>query len=98
MKMTKTEKRAKWMTDHKAEIEAARTHDHSQCRGNCYNGRTCYNQSDPGYGWIANALRLAGIKPEARNYWSGSNPTPSTSINKGIAQYISDNAPLGLMW
>mgnify|MGYP001596602476 FL=1 len=94
--MTTTQKRAEWLIAHRAEIEAARTSGHGQCRGKCKNGATCCNQSSGGYGWIARALASAGIEAEATTYWSGSLPTPSTSINRGIAQYIDATAPQGL--
>ncbi len=92
-----TRKRADWMITFKTEIEDARTNDHSDCKGNCRNGATCYNQSAGGYGWIANALRVAGIDPNSQNYWSGSAPTPSTSINKGIASYLHNHMPASLI-
>lgn len=93
MKISKTEQRVNWINNHSAQIEKSRTADHSQCRGKCHNGATCYNQSGGGYGWWANALSHAGINPESNNYWTGSAPTPSTSINLGIARFINKNAP-----
>lgn len=93
MKITKTQKRVNWINQHYAQIEKSRTDDHSHCRGKCYNGATCYNQSSGGYGWWSNALDDAGVDPDSHNFWAGSAPTPSTSINRGIAAYIDKNAP-----
>jgi hypothetical protein len=98
MKISKTQQRVSWINDNLPAIKKSRTNDHRNCKGKCHNGATCHNQSAGGYGWWANALSQAGINPERRNYWSGSNPTPSTSINKGIAEYISKNAPAEIRW
>ena len=93
MKISKTKKRVNWINENISKISQSRTNDHSECKGKCLNGATCQNQSAGGYGWWANALEEAGINPERQNFWRGKNPTPSTSINKGIAEYIDKNAP-----
>lgn len=93
MKTTKTQQRINWIIANAAAIEDSRSSDHSKCKGACHNGRTCSNQSSGGFGWWANALDQAGIDPERHNYWSGSAPTPSTSINLGIAAFIMERSP-----
>lgn len=93
--MNKTQKRAKWIKTNAERIEAHRTPDSGETKRNGgyqYNGARRADQSGGGYGWWARALRAAGIRSDAHNYWSGAAPTPSTSINKGIADYIRDNA------
>ncbi len=96
MKKSKTEMRSDWASNNRIAIEKARTDNHTSCRGKCRNGATCNNQGSGGFGWWANALNLSNIDAEAQTYWSGSAPTPSTSINRGISQYIIDNAPKDL--
>jgi hypothetical protein len=92
--MGNTEEQVKWIIRHKEELENARTSDHSKCQGNCKNGATCHNQSDNGgWGWWSNVLDFSGIDPESMNFWYDDLPTPSTSINKGIAEYLSTHAP-----
>jgi hypothetical protein len=95
---SKRQRRADWITEHAEAINTSRktTSDHSQCKGSCNNGATCKTQSDGGYGFWVQAFRLAGVECSPRNYWSGSAPTPSTSINKGIADYLHTNAPKDL--
>lgn len=91
----KIDRRVEFILAHRDKIIAAirETEDHSQCMGNCTNGRTCRAQSSPGWGWWARAFEKAGIDCKKRSYWSGMAPTPSTSINRGAASFIEENAP-----
>lgn len=95
-KLTKTQTRVDWIQKHRQEILIAKTDDHAKCRGKCKNGATCYNQGCMGMGWWANALDIAGIDPERMSYWTGPLPTPSTSINKGVSNFIMSNAPISI--
>ena len=97
MKQTKKQARAAWITANAQAIAAARKNDHSKCRGHCNNGAKCYSQSGGGWGYWVQAFNAARINCDARSYWSGSLPTPSTSIDAGIAKYIRDNAPVELL-
>jgi hypothetical protein len=93
MKTTKTALRITWLREHADEIAAALStpRDHATCKGDCHNGATCHAQSGGGYGWWAKAFAAAGYDPYARPYWSGSAPTPSTSIDKRLVGVLSDN-------
>ena len=95
MKITKRTRRANWILENKENLIAARksTSDHLECKGKCGNGATCRCQSIGGYGYWAQAFSEAGVECHRKSYWSGSNPTPSTSINRGMANYIQENAP-----
>lgn len=93
MRQAKIERRVEWILANKEEIEKSYVFDHSNCRGNCQNGRTCSTQSSGGWGYWVQAFRRAGVKCFPSNYWSGSAPTPSTSINIGVARYVQANAP-----
>lgn len=97
MKKTVTQKRVEWLKKQKTELEKLPSADHSSCRGNCKNGRTCDDQSSGGWGYWARALAQAGIDAQPKKYWSGSLPTPSTSIRRVIAQYILSNCPEDLL-
>lgn len=92
---TKRDQRIEWINANADKIIAARkaNSDHSACKGDCHNGATCKAQSGGGWGYWARAFALTSIACNPRPYWSGSKPTPSTSINKGIADYIRANAP-----
>ena len=94
----KTDKRAAWIIEHNDDLIAARlaTSDHTDCKGNCLNGRTCKTQSTGGWGYWVWAFVAGGVDCDALPFWSGSAPTPSTSINRGMADYISVNAPKNL--
>lgn len=91
-KQTKLQARVDWLKKHKAAIERARTSVTPSKRGGS-NARTWGGMSGGGWGFWAKALREAGVKSNVMNYWSGSNPTSSTAINLGIANYISKFAP-----
>ena len=93
MKTNKTDKRAAWLTAHKAEIEAARTELHLKPRALGRNAKGIIGMSGGGWGYWVWALAKAGIESQSRNYWAGSGTTPSTAINRGIADYIRVNAP-----
>jgi len=93
---TKTDKRVNWLIDNYDAIYSLPRANHSRCRGNCNNGATCRDQSIGGWGYWVWALRRANIDHQSKNYWSGSNPTPSTSIRRVIAKYILDNCPAEL--
>ena len=88
MRTSKTEKRAEWARQHKAEIETARTPE----SGSGHNAANRKGMSGGGWGYWVWALSRAGIDAGEMPYWSGSAPTPSTAINKGIADYITANA------
>lgn len=90
--MTKTQKRTEWARKHKNAIIASRTKVIVPVRAKGHNAATIQGMSSGGYGWWANALIAADINCDKLPYWSGSNPTPSTAINKGIADYIDNNA------
>ena len=94
----KTDKRAAWIIEHKDDLIAVKlaTSDHKECKGNCRNGRTCKTQSTGGWGYWVRAFSAAGVDCDDMPFWSGSAPTPSTSINRGMADYISTNAPKNL--
>lgn len=94
-KLTKTEMRANWiLSNREAILQASRKYDCPEnCRAKCGNGATCAKSSGGGRGFWVWAFKKAGIPCSPMAYWSGSAPTPSTSINKGIAEYINDNAP-----
>ena len=96
--MTKKEKRAEWIKENAAAINAARKSVEcpEKCRASCGKGRTCAKQSGPGWGWWVHAFKAAGVECQPQNYWSGSAPTPSTSINSAVAEYIQSNAPEAL--
>lgn len=95
---SKMARRAAWIIANYEAIKSARKahSDHSACCGACRNGRTCKQQSGGGWGYWAQAFALANVRCERTNYWAGSNPTPSTSINLGVADYIASNAPANL--
>ena len=99
MKQTKTQKRVDWLKEHKTQLDTAskKYECPNNCRSKCRNGATCFLSSDGGWGYWVWACKASNISCEPMDYWSGSNPTPSTSINKGIAEYISQNAPQELM-
>ena len=85
-----TEKRAEWIKMNISEIEKAATPN---------TGVKKHDQSSGGWGWWVRAFNMAGVGTlcHARMYFTGNCPTPSTSINRGIARYIVDNAPSGLL-
>lgn len=89
MKTSKTEKRAEWLKAHETAIKAAKCPE----EGSTKNARYRRGMSGGGWGFWVHAFRRAGISCSAQNYWSGSAPTPSTAINKGMADYITANAP-----
>ena len=90
--MNQTDKRVKWLTGHKAAIIAAKSIVGCNPKGGT-NARTRPGMSPGGFGYWARALTRAGITTHIMNYWSGSNPTPSTAINGGIGEYIFTHAP-----
>lgn len=96
-KLSKTEKRVKWLLDNLKEIELSRTKCIIPLRHKGTNSKGIIGMSGGGYGYWVWALNKAGIKCDAMCYWSGSLPTPSTSINGGIAKYIRLNAPADLI-
>ena len=96
-RLTKTDKRIEWIKFNKTEIEKNKTSYKIPSRHKGHNARGIEGMSAGGWGWWARALISAGVKCGAQNYWSGSSPTPSTAINEGIANYISANAPAGLL-
>lgn len=91
--MNKTQKRAAWLKKNKKIInniiKQGNFTTHAKNAYYCV-GWTC------GHGWWLNALRSAGIKCPAKNYWSGSAPTPSTAIPTTVANYINTNCPIDL--
>ena len=93
---TKTERRAEWILTNATGIKLSRSVVTVRARAKGYNARTCLGMSSGGWGWWAVALSRAGIEAGAMRYWSGSAPTPSTAINGGIANYITNNAPADL--
>ena len=95
MKTTKKHKRAEWILANKEGIKKAREKYQcpEKCRSSCGNGATCFTSSGGGWGYWVQAFTIAKVRCDAMNYWSGSAPTPSTSINRGIAEYITKNAP-----
>jgi hydroxyacyl-ACP dehydratase HTD2-like protein with hotdog domain len=95
MKQTKISRRINWINEHRDAIDSLMSTppDHSQCKGTCKNGANCKTQSGGGWGFWAQAFAAAGIQCYATNYWSGSAPTPSTSIDRRLANYITTNAP-----
>ena len=95
MKVSKTKERVEWILKHQEKlIEAAHKYRCPlDCRSTCHNGRTCFTSSDGGWGWWARAFKMVGMDCRAMNYWSGSAPTPSTSINRGMAEYIASHSP-----
>ena len=99
MKTTKISLRASWILANRDAIDAARkaTNSHADCRGYCRNGRTCKTQSGSGWGHWAAAFDRAGVRCDRMAYWSGYAPTPSTSINRGIAKFIRENAPESIL-
>ena len=96
MRINRTDQRAAWATAHKAEIEAARVPVTGCPRGGT-NAANMGGMSRGGWGYWARALRQAGIECNVYNYWSGSATTPSTAINRGIADYITAQCPAELM-
>ncbi len=96
---TKLVRRAEWIRARASEIDAAREEVKCpvSCRASCKNGATCQTQSGSGWGFWVRAFWLAAVKCEPTSYWSGSNPTPSTSINRGVAEYLRANAPKELI-
>lgn len=99
MKTAKRDLRVKWILENVKEIKEARlAYDCPEnCRAKCNNGATCRISSDGGWGYWAQAFKIARVYCEKRNYWSGTGPTPSTAISKGIAKYILEHAPAELM-
>lgn len=95
MKITKRQARVNWILEHTEEIKQSREKYKcpEKCKASCGNGATCFTSSGGGWGFWAQAFRIAKIRAEIMSYWSGSNPTPSTSISKGIAEYIYKNVP-----
>jgi hypothetical protein len=92
MQQTKTELRAEWLVGHKAMINNAKTPEEGSSKNAFFRrGMSC-----GGWGYWVWALNRAGIQCGAQSYWSGSAPTPSTAINKGIADYISENCPIDI--
>jgi ABC-type Fe3+-hydroxamate transport system substrate-binding protein len=94
--MNKTQKRAEWIADYKAEIEQARKPVKLNPNGG-HNAYYCKGMSGGGWGWWVRAFRLVGVDCQNMPYWSGKNPTPSTAINEGIAKYILREAPIELL-
>ena len=97
--MSKTQKTIEWLRANANAIEAARLAPSGERdrNGNYQdNGMFRADQSGPGWGRWAKMLKSAGIEPDAHRYWSGSLPTPSTSINAGIADWIRENCPAEL--
>jgi len=88
-KITKIEKRVAFILSHKEALKAARCPE----SGSPTNAARRSGMSGGGWGYWAQAFKRAGVPCSAQNYWSGSLPTPSTAINKGIAEYIGVNAP-----
>ena len=88
MKMTKRQARANWILANIVAIKAARCAEGN----NSKNAARCVGMSGGGWGYWAQAFKLAGVSCGKQDYWSGSLPTPSTAINKGIADYIRTNA------
>ena len=88
---SKLQARLAWINEHRAEIIAAAT----PINGTSKNARYVTGMSGGGWGYWVHALDAAGLSKIAHpmTYWSGSNPTPSTAINQGVAEYIRNNAP-----
>jgi len=95
MKASKISRRVEWIKENEQKINEIRkaNNDHSKCRGECGNGATCQVQSGGGWGFWVQAFRAAGVNCNPMKYWSGSAPTPSTSINGAIADFIYKNCP-----
>jgi hypothetical protein len=89
MKKSKTELRAEWIASHAEEIKKAKCAEEGSTK-NAYYRR---GMSGGGWGYWVWAFRRAGVDCSAQNYWSGSAPTPSTAINRGIAEFVSKFAP-----
>ncbi len=94
MKKTMTQKRVEWIKENLEAINAiAEPSCPDNCRSACGNGATCAVQSGGGWGYWVRAIHDASLKANPKNYWSGSAPTPSTSIRRGLANFIDQNAP-----
>ena len=95
----KRELRAEWIKKNIEDIETARrsTERHTYCRGSCGNGATCKTQGGSGWGFWVQAFRSINARCDPMPYWSGKNPTPSTSISQGVADYIVANAPENIL-
>ncbi len=87
-KYSKIAKRAMWIMTRANEISISRTPE----EGSTHNAYFRRGMSGGGWGFWARAFDLAGVDCGAMNYWSGSAPTPSTAINRGIAEYIRTHA------
>ena len=98
-KISKKDRRAAWIIDHTDDLKVAhgKYTCPTNCKSACSNGATCRTSSYGGWGFWAQAFRQANVRAEIMNYWSGSFPTPSTSINRGMAEYICANAPKELI-
>jgi hypothetical protein len=94
--MTKTEKRVLWLKEHEKEIYESETEVSNSKRGG-HNAKYRDGMSTGGWGYWVWAFEKAGIKIDVMNYWAGPDPTPSTAINRGVADYILKNAPKELL-
>jgi len=93
-KLSMTSKRVEWALKNKSHILSVIIKEcPKECKAKCSNGLTCKKSSSGGFGWWVHALLVADIDCEPMNFWSGTYPTPSTSINKGIADFICKFAP-----
>ncbi len=99
--MSKTIKRAAWVIEHYADLRRALSNTAvcpAKCKSRCGNGRTCVRSSCGGWGYWVQALRMAapGKGWGVKSYWSGSCPTPSTCIDREVANYIEQHCPAEL--
>jgi len=99
MKKTMTQKRVEWIKSHYEELILAREKMEVEklwrcpnCKAKCGNGATCSVQGCSGMGYWARAFADINMFCNRKPYWSGRNPTPSTSINRGMSEYIMANA------
>jgi hypothetical protein len=88
-KTSKTAARVAWIRANREAIIASRI----PTEGSAHNAAHRRGMSGGGWGYWVWALREAEVDCEAMRHWSGCLPTPSTSINGGIAAYIAANAP-----
>jgi hypothetical protein len=95
--LTKTDKRTDWLFSVRDQAIASRVPIEIPSRHLGYNARGIIGMSGGGWGWWVKPLNRASIKSDALNYWSGHNPTPSTAINAGLADFIRNNAPKELL-
>lgn len=91
MKKTKTQMRVELLTPHIAELDRIAATSHWGRLPIGVRGGYHYVNVTAGTYWIVRACRQAGaLNVIGIDYWSGSNPTPSTAMSADVFAYVAN--------